>query len=108
VKSWARKPLLGPLNLEAHANRLYSLSTGQEITGAKIILSRRGKLPEIFTAREVRRKSWAGLTTTEAVTASLECLVDHRFLTELPVPAKYYGGRPTMRYRWHPLTEKFS
>jgi len=94
--------------LTAHAHRLYSLSTSQEITGAKLILTRREKLPDIFTVRDVRRKKWAGLTTTQAAAEAIECLLDHRFLSEIPVPIKHIGGRPTVRYRWHPFTAEFS
>ena len=94
--------------LTAHAHRLYSLSSSQEISGAKLILSRRSKLPEIFTAREIRRKNWVGLTTVQAVTDALECLVDHRFLSELSATARHTAGRTTMRYRWHAYTADFA
>jgi hypothetical protein len=92
--------------LQSHAERLYSLASGQGMTGAKLILSRHDKLPEIFTARNVQRKSWTGLSTKQAVDDALECLVEHRYLTELPVPSSSSGGRPTMRYRWHASLKK--
>jgi putative DNA primase/helicase len=92
--------------LQSHAERLYSLSAGQGMIGAKLILSRHDKLPEIFTARNVQRKSWTGLSSRDAVADALDCLVDHRYLTELPVPTNRSGGRPTMRYRWHASLKK--
>jgi putative DNA primase/helicase len=87
--------------LLSHAERLYSLVAGQGMTGAKLILARRGKLPEFITARDVQRKSWAGLSSTHTVAEALECLVDHRYLSELPGLSGPSGGRPKMRYRWH-------
>jgi putative DNA primase/helicase len=92
--------------LQSHAERLYSLASGQGMTGAKLILSRRDKLPEIFTARDVQRKSWTGLSTKQAVDDALECLVEHRHLTELLVPTTPTGGRPSVRYRWHASAAK--
>jgi hypothetical protein len=74
--------------------------------GAKLIFSRRAKLPEIFTAREVQRNNWSGLSSRQTVAKALDCLVDHRYLTELPVPTNRSGGRPTMRYRWHASLKK--
>lgn len=95
------KAILWADYLQSHANRLYSLSTNTGMTGAKLIHSRLEKLPEIFTARDVLRKNWTGLSTTLEVADALERLVEHRYLTELPVPTSAAGGRPTMRYRWH-------
>lgn len=92
--------------LASHANRLYSLSAGQGVVGAKLIFSRRDKLPEIFAARDVQRKNWSGLSSHQTVADALDCLVDYRYLTELPVPAKSSGGRPTTRYRWNPALPK--
>jgi putative DNA primase/helicase len=92
--------------LASHANRLYSLSAGQGVVGAKLIFSRRDKLPKKFAARDVQRKSWSGLSSHQTVADALDCLVDYRYLTELPVPATSSGGRPTTRYRWNPALPK--
>tara|TARA_R110001592_G_scaffold254940_1_gene518473 strand:- start:5154 stop:7649 length:2496 start_codon:yes stop_codon:yes gene_type:complete len=100
------KAILWADYLVSHANRLYSLSAGQSVIGAKLILSRRDKLPEIFTSREVQRKNWSGLSSQQTVADALDCLVDYRYLTELPVPTKSSGGRPTTRYRWNPTLPK--
>ena len=94
------RALLWAPYLESHANRLYSAANTRAISGAKLILARRGKLPGIFTAREIIRNSWTGLTTKGAVTAALELLVDHRYLIVIPTPHSTTGGRPTTRYRW--------
>jgi putative DNA primase/helicase len=107
-KTATAKAIMWADYLQSHAERLYSLSSGQGITGAKLILSRRAKLPEIFTAREVQRKSWAGLSSPQTVAEALDSLVDHGYLTELPVPTTNSGGRPSMRYRWHPAVSKKS
>lgn len=102
------RALLWAPYLISHAERLYSLSTDQDIAGAKLILSRREKLDAIFTARDVQRKNWTGLSSAQAVTDALNTLVDHRYLSELPVSTSKVGGRPSIRYRWHTAAGKKS
>ena len=86
--------------LISHAERLYSMSTGNAVSNAKLILARRAKLPEVFTARDVQRKNWAGLSKALVVVDALDCLVEHRYLSKLSARAGAMGGRPTTRYRW--------
>jgi putative DNA primase/helicase len=105
-KTATAKAIMWADYLASHANRLYSLSSGQGITGAKLILSRRGKLLDGFRAREVKRKNWSGLSSPQTVSEALDCLVDHRYLTELQPPASGSGGRPTTRYQWNPTLPK--
>jgi putative DNA primase/helicase len=105
-KTATAKAIMWADYLASHANRLYSLSAGQGITGAKLILSRRGKLLDRFRAREVKRKNWSGLSSPQTVSEALDCLVDHRYLTEIPERPTGSGGRPTKRYRWNPALPK--
>ena len=88
--------------LISHARSLYSVATDAEFSGAKIILSRRKKLPDVFTVRDVQRKNWAGLTTRTAISSALELLIEHRYLTEISAPTATTGGRPTRRFQWRP------
>jgi len=92
--------------LISHAERLYSLSGNQGMTGAKLILARRKMLPEAFVARDIQRKCWTGLSTKQAVTDALGCLVDHRYISKQPASTKKAGGRPKRPYRWHPSVGK--
>ncbi|EED35856.1 conserved hypothetical protein [Luminiphilus syltensis NOR5-1B] len=87
--------------LISHAERIYSVSNTQAVSNAKTILARRNKLPELFAARDVSRKNWAGMTSGSAVTVALELLVEHRYLSVIKTQ-RPEGGRPTSRYRWNP------
>ena len=55
-----------------------------------------------FTARQVIRRNWKGLTNPEAVQNALEILVEDHWLWMEDVPATVYGGRPTQRYWINP------
>lgn len=81
---------------EAHARRLYSLAARPEVEAAKLIQSRliKGDLPPIFTARELKRKHWAGLSEGSEVDAGLELLVDFGWL--LPAIQDTGGRASTM------------
>ncbi|NIB45130.1 DUF3987 domain-containing protein [Pseudomaricurvus alkylphenolicus] len=100
------RALLWAQYLRSHALRLYSINTNNAVDNAKRIVQRRDKLTASFTARDVRRKGWAGLTESSDVNGALECLVDHYHLLELPPSTSALGGRPTVQYRWHPELNK--
>ncbi|MAO14399.1 YfjI family protein [Marinobacter sp.] len=84
--------------LKSHAERLYAIVGNSAIKGAKLILQRREKLPTPFTARDIRRKQWQGLSDMEDVREAIDTLQDHRYLKVLPVQT---GGRPTWQYFWN-------
>jgi len=86
--------------LRSHAERLYSAVTGSQIAGAHLIHQRRAKLPQPFTARDVRRKHWAGLTGVDEVREAIEVLEDHHHVRRFEVPAQ--TGRPKTVFYWHP------
>jgi hypothetical protein len=48
--------------LKSHAVRLYSIGSLMAENGARLILEHRAQLPECFTAHQVYRKGWVGLT----------------------------------------------
>jgi hypothetical protein len=93
--AWARY-------LRTHANRLYAAGEVLTENGAKLILERRCQLPEQFTARDIQRKDWAGLTDRNAVEASVEVLVSTHHCREQPTAAGPQGGRPSHTFRWNP------
>ncbi|HYR41167.1 MAG TPA: hypothetical protein VEW27_18605, partial [Methylomirabilota bacterium] len=58
----------------------------------------RGRLPTPFTARDVYRNAWTGLTEPPVVRHTLGMLADLGWLRAEPARAGD-GGRPTVR--WH-------
>jgi hypothetical protein len=62
--------------LEAHARRLYATVTDRVRVAAVLLASRmaRGRLASPFTAREVYRNDWTGLTEPRVMGETLECL----------------------------------
>lgn len=88
--------------LRSHATRLYSSGNTMIEDGARLILERRHQLPDEFTAREIQRKGWAGLTDREAVASALDLLVTTNHCKEIEQPTKASGGRPTASYCWNP------
>lgn len=68
--------------------------------GAKLILSRRNKLSNPFTARNIQQKEWTGLYDRETIGEALKCLVDYRHLDAIDSTPNIQGGRPTTYYYW--------
>jgi putative DNA primase/helicase len=87
--------------LEKHARRLYASGTANEAATAKLILARIRKrdLPDGFTARDVQRKGWSGLTDLDALKAGLELLAD---LDCLATETTETGGRRRVSYAINP------
>ena len=95
--------------LEAHARRCYGLLIDDGLRAAQALAEkvRQGKLPDGFTAREVRRNQWRNLTTDEAVQAALDWLEDEGWLRSDEVGGAGPGtGRRTRRYRINPRATK--
>lgn len=87
--------------LEAHARRIYGFALNAEVRLAKTILKRirKGDLEPEFTARDLYRKHWAGLSKSSEVTEPLHILVDYGWLRTFTIEA---GGRPSTYYLAHP------
>ena len=83
--------------LEGHARRIYAPAIDGGVSAAHAILRKRGELPDGFTARDVYRKGWAGLSDPEMVTDGLAVLCEYRHLSELRSDG---AGRPTLTYQW--------
>ena len=86
--------------LAAHARRLYaSVTDAARVAGALLATTiRRGRLASPFTAREVYRNEWTGLTEPRVVQGALESLEDLGWVRREAVRDRD-GGRPTVR--WH-------
>jgi hypothetical protein len=86
--------------LRTHANRLYAAGQTMAEEGARLIAERRNTLPEAFTARDIQRKQWTGLTDREAVASSIEILLGTYQCRE--VAGSNSTGRPSTLYVWNP------
>jgi putative DNA primase/helicase len=93
--------------LEAHARRVYSYAARPDFDAAKTILAklRSGKLPIEFTARDVYRPGWSGLTTAPEADAAIKVLIDFKWITEKPMPPDS-TGRPTRLFVADPMAKE--
>ncbi|MBN9440704.1 YfjI family protein [Bosea sp. (in: a-proteobacteria)] len=87
--------------LRTHANRLYAAGQTMAEEGARQIVERRRQLPELFTARDVHRKQWGGLTDRDAVASAIEILTATHHCRERSV-SHSGAGRPTSAFDWNP------
>ena len=85
--------------LETHARRIYSYAVRPDIDAAKTILKRlaNGKLPPVFTARELAQKHWTGLESPAKAQAAINLLLEYQHLVETKNAT---GGRPTAHFQW--------
>jgi hypothetical protein len=93
--------------LEAHARRIYQSVTARAETSASILAARirAGKLPDLFTPREVTKKGWAGLTTTAEVAAALDLLEELHWVRREEIRPTIGGGRPSVRFHVNPYVK---
>jgi hypothetical protein len=85
--------------LESHARRIYSYATRPDIDAAKTLLKRlaSGKLPDVFKARELSQKGWAGLENPSKAQSAIDLLLEYHHLIAEEITT---GGRPTTYYHW--------
>jgi hypothetical protein len=64
--------------LQGHARRLYASVTDQARVAAALLAAQltHGRLPSPFTARDVYRNEWTGLTEPRVVQGALACLAE--------------------------------
>jgi hypothetical protein len=108
---------IGPVNLESamraaawceylrgHARRIYALVEVAKISSARMIGRRlaEGKLDDKFTARDVWKKGWSGITSTADAEAALSVLEAHDWVAGVQTIDQ--PGRPTTRYLINPKT----
>lgn len=86
--------------LEGHARRIYAPAIDGGVSAAHAILRKRGDLPDGFTARDVYRKGWAGLSDPDAVADGLAVLCEYGHLREVRSDG---AGRPSQSYQWAAL-----
>ena len=106
--------------LESHMMRIYSTVTDSANIKASYLADKIMKMVKKgadktdttdwiehgFTARQLIRKGWKGLTDADDVLNALEILVEHGWLSCQEVPSTGKGGRPTERYSINPrITE---
>ncbi|MBS1164723.1 MAG: hypothetical protein H6R00_748 [Proteobacteria bacterium] len=87
--------------LRSHARRLYASGGTMVEDGARLIVERRGQLPDEFSARDVYRKHWAGLSDGETVADAIELLIKTNHCRETK-RAETQMGRPAIAYQWNP------
>lgn len=85
---------------ESHARRLHGSAQRVCVRAARSVLekARTGALPDPFTARDVYRNGWSGLTDPRTVGDALDMLAAHEWLTECAINMGAAGGRPTTVY----------
>ena len=96
-KSWpTTRGLAFAEYLETHARRAYGAGMMNEAATAKLILSRirKGDLSGGFTARDIQRKQWSGLSENDAIKTGLDLLVD---LDWIRAQEAGTGGRPSVK-----------
>jgi hypothetical protein len=88
--------------LMSHANRIYGVGISGGVAGAKTIIRNKAKIGGSFSARDIYRKGWSGLSDKLSVDDALSVLVDHCYLMGHEVPSGDSGGRSTKNYTWNP------
>ena len=89
--------------LQGHARRLYATVTDMARVAAALLAVKltHGRLPSPFTARDVYRNEWTGLTEPRVVQGALACLEDLGWLRPEAVRA-HDGGRSSVRFHINP------
>jgi hypothetical protein len=94
--------------LAGHARRVYGLIEASKVTAARMVARRLAerKLDDGFTARDLVRKQWAGVTTTMQAESALGILEENHHVQSLETfnPT----GRPTVRYSVNPQISRAS
>ncbi|WP_375707766.1 DUF3987 domain-containing protein, partial [Bartonella sp. AA1HLJMS] len=91
--------------LLSHAKRLYTAGDTLTAESAKLIVERCDHLPDVFTLRDIHQRSWTHLKDNQAVKQVLELLCRCNYIREISGDNNSQGGRPTIRYEWHPLVK---
>jgi hypothetical protein len=87
--------------LESHARRVYSQGIAPDDMAARELAARiqDGDLSSGFTARDVYRRHWAGLSTREEAEKAIAVLIELGWLHEVKEST---GGRPSAKYLINP------
>ena len=89
--------------LESHAMRVYSPMTDTPLQAAADLLARiqAGEVEHGAKTREIWRKGWRGMTTSEELQEIVDILEDHGWVRRVTVRPEG-GGRPSERLHLHP------
>jgi putative DNA primase/helicase len=87
--------------LETHARRAYGAGVASETAAAKAILARirKGDFNDGFSARDIRRKQWTGLSDNDQIKAGLDLLADFDWIAAETIDT---AGRPRTLYFINP------
>ncbi|MDH7797519.1 MULTISPECIES: YfjI family protein [unclassified Beijerinckia] len=87
--------------LDSHARRAYGSGQELEAGAARAVLRRirRGDLIDGFTARDIRRAQWSGLSSIDMIKAGLELLSDLNWIAPVQLQT---NGRPKTIYAINP------
>lgn len=90
--------------LETHARRIYAMTASPEQDAAVRLAGKieAGGLDNPFTARDVERKGWHGLTDRKTIEAALEVLIEEHWLMPSLPDAPALGRRPLPHYHINP------
>ncbi len=89
--------------LEKHARRVYqAVMDGDPEAAIRLSARIKQSLPNPFHYRDVVKKGWAGLSTTEEVERAVGVLEDRGWVQTVEKPAGEKGGRPTVEVFIHP------
>ncbi|EJF79647.1 TM2 domain-containing membrane protein YozV [Bartonella doshiae] len=94
--------------LLSHAKRLYAAHDTLTAERAKLIVERCDHLPDVITARDIHQRGWRSLKDNQAIKQALELLCRCKYIREISGDNSSQGGRPTIRYKWHPLVKNNS
>jgi hypothetical protein len=86
--------------LQSHAHKIYGLADDAALHGARLILERKTKLGNPFTARELRRKAWSGLSTSDDVAGAVDVLIEYGHIVAVPSVILDGTGRPTVNFHF--------
>ena len=90
--------------LESHARKVYACLARGGISAAQILAEKikSGALPELFTARDVYRHEWSGLTSPVEASRAIEVLIDRGWIRLEAEEREPEKGRPLKRYQVNP------
>ena len=89
--------------LEHHANRIYqSAMDGDPGDAMKLAEKIKDSVANPFTYRDVAKKGWTGLTTSEDVRRAVDLLDDRGWVKVVEVPPGDRGGHPSKQVWIHP------
>ena len=94
--------------LTSHARRIYGLAENPSLSAALILGDKlkehkvKNPLEPGFTAYDVKRHHWIGLTHEHDINSALARLEEANWLRGFPIKKTPRGGRPTIGFEIHP------